>query len=1046
MESSSESDPCDRGGGRDAHRRRSRERSRDNLDVSRKIDTLASTLQDTSRNLHKVDRMLGQYREHTDDQAEAMATLRENLEESIQHLQSQRLRQSAAVRSASASTLHTSDLEDISGSDGFHYSPTSPLKDYGPRRRSRSSTVRFRDSGHANQQIHTLHQSLRDLRSDQLRLGDDVDREILRRNRSDVEMRKTVDNLTGQIRASKREDSVSSRVERRLQEIEKGLRSERQGLSEKRQQEQQGNLSSELQEAVRRRDARTLEIDNFLKERLLTSESEKSKIERDLERARRLLDQSEGGRDALLQQVEDMRAQLSGAEQERVVLQREVRELLSQQRRQRGREEQQKHRDRSDLEREVQDLRAQLSRSSTLSDLEDLRRAVERKEKERAQLSTHVQALSTDLQLQEQQQLKMLSQLKDLQSRSEESLAERSRAEARLAESDRKREDLRTRAQEAVRQWKVKCRKLERQLEEARTDTDRAQQLCATQAGKDRESVQVQLKAVTLQAEGARRELAEVLGRLAQREEEVRRRDVELAQTRDRQLALEQEVKEVRDASHALQDEARRQETLQDRLREENRRLEERNRTLDRQREQAEENLVDLQASVKELSTERTQLSSRLAQEEASRRDLQQRLTAADEERVSVVKRLETERDVHRRELAQLQESAQEGRARQDRDVQETHRLYQKEREEMQAQLRELKADAMAEKDVARTLQLKLDKMKVECDRLAQEMSGSEDARSQLNRKCQALKKELEDKVKEVMRADELRKGTEGSIEDLHDKVSALEVEQQAVLQAVGDYVYSACQALSKGSDDKLKAIEQSPGLQKDPHRWLAETKTKLQWLCEEVREREGREKRARRQHQQSREQIKELKRSRDAEQQVLLQRLSQQEKLLEDVHTERRDLLERSRRKDEEMRRLQDRVLDLEMSTKVALDHLESVPDKLSLLENFKDLEESQRQREAAEQRYAKYREIVGNLLHQLEESKHRIQEYRSEKLDAASRSIHLAGLSSSIRTHHHSFLSSSPSPSTASPEKLLASPESDSGPLRAARSPLNGAGKTET
>lgn len=32
-------------------------------------------MQDTSRNLNKVDRMLGQYKEHTDDQAEAMATV-----------------------------------------------------------------------------------------------------------------------------------------------------------------------------------------------------------------------------------------------------------------------------------------------------------------------------------------------------------------------------------------------------------------------------------------------------------------------------------------------------------------------------------------------------------------------------------------------------------------------------------------------------------------------------------------------------------------------------------------------------------------------------------------------------------------------------------------------------------------------------------------------------------------------------------------------------------------------------------------------------------
>lgn len=94
--------------------------------------------------------MLGQYREHTDDQAEAMALvshvqlpricihskdaddlsclcthgyifvhqLRENLEESISQLQTQRLSRCNGVgaASASASTLHTSDLEAFSGS------------------------------------------------------------------------------------------------------------------------------------------------------------------------------------------------------------------------------------------------------------------------------------------------------------------------------------------------------------------------------------------------------------------------------------------------------------------------------------------------------------------------------------------------------------------------------------------------------------------------------------------------------------------------------------------------------------------------------------------------------------------------------------------------------------------------------------------------------------------------------------------------------------------------------------------------------------------
>ncbi|KAJ1104804.1 hypothetical protein NDU88_002213, partial [Pleurodeles waltl] len=107
-------------------------------------------------------------------------------------------------------------------------------------------------------------------------------------------------------------------------------------------------------------------------------------------------------------------------------------------------------------------------------------------------------------------------------------------------------------------------------------------------------------------------------------------------------------------------------------------------------------------------------------------------------------------------------------------------------------------------------------------------------------------------------------------------------------------------------------------------------------------------------------------------------------------------------------MRALQDRVVDLEMSTRVALDHLESVPEKLSLLEDVKDLGESQQQREIIEERYSKYREIVGSLQQQLEDSKRRIQEYRAEKKNADAQSSRLSAMSSSFRGQH-SFLSSS-------------------------------------
>ena len=66
-----------------------------------------------------------------------------------------------------------------------------------------------------------------------------------------------------------------------------------------------------------------------------------------------------------------------------------------------------------------------------------------------------------DLEHREQRQRQMLGQLRQIQSRSEEGASERERAQAQLAESERRREELRARAQEAVRQWKSRCRRLE---------------------------------------------------------------------------------------------------------------------------------------------------------------------------------------------------------------------------------------------------------------------------------------------------------------------------------------------------------------------------------------------------------------------------------------------------------------------------------------------------------------------------------------------------------------------------------------------------------
>ncbi|NXJ54875.1 CE128 protein, partial [Spizaetus tyrannus] len=102
--------------------------------------------------------------------------------------------------------------------------------------------------------------------------------------------------------------------------------------------------------------------------------------------------------------------------------------------------------------------------------------------------------------------------------------------------------------------------------------------------------------------------------------------------------------------------------------------------------------------------------------------------------------------------------------------------------------------------------------------------------------------------------------------------------------------------------------------------------------------------------------------------------------------------------------------------STQVALDHLESVPEKLSLLEDFKDtgVRKTSFDSEMIEERYTKYKEIVSSLHQQLEDSKQRVQQFKvcmctpDVKMDAEISDTEVAAPSSSWRSQN-SFLSSS-------------------------------------
>ncbi|XP_042301783.1 centrosomal protein of 128 kDa isoform X2 [Sceloporus undulatus] len=1022
-ESSSDSDHVRHRIGRRGPVRATRTRNHGVEDVTEKIHTLASTLQDTNRNLRNVDQMLGQYREYNNEQAEAIANLKETLEQSIGQLRSQRLLRNSGERSASLSSLYASDL-DSGAPEGRHFQPTSPLKDYGEtvgarRYRSRSA-VQFVDRGDNGNQLHSLHQSLRDLSSEQVRLEDDLSRELSRRNRTDAETKRRLEDLCDRLNESQTQETVSERVERRLQKIGQEIRSERQLVE--RRQDQLGHMSVHLQEALKQQDAKSNEAEVALKSKIFKMEGEKSKLEQDLERSRRKLDQSENSREVLLHQIEDLRSQLLRAEEERLNLQHQISQVAIHQNhpdeqendRRKRREAERSDPEKKVLEKEIWELRAKLNHSAVMSEIEELKRCMERKDKERAQLGMQMEVLTSDLEKRESQQQKMLSQLKEIQSNYkvcenerraaevqvtelsqhlEESTkeAERYLAEFRQSEvlrlaNEKKKEELKLKAQESIRHWKLRCKKLEHELEK---QTELHSQLMEKNnlALKEKDDLKSQLLSTMHQMESLQKELTDVLEKRAKQEEELHCREVKLNESRSQQIALEQEIRDIRETADKLNSELQKQSLTQSQIQTDKQHLEEELATINMIHEKEQARLLEMQAVIKNLSGIRAELTSRVAEEEKSKKEMHKTLTelqkqqeSSQEEMAAVTKQLKLERDVHQHELAELQSELQRVKTNHDQRVQEMMELFSQEKEEAASHIGMLKAELVEERNLVKAHRRQVEKMKIECDKLTEELTQKEEENVKCRRKYQLMKQELDERHKRLNSEDDHLRRVEEDRLQLHDQLRSLQNEKESILSMIGSEIDAACEVLSRDSVEKYTAISLTPGVQNDPHRWLAETKTKLRWLCEEVKERESKEKKLRHQLLQSREQLKQLTLSKEMEHQNLIGQIEKQEQLLKEVYQEKKDLLEKSLRKEEEIGDLQERITALET--------------------------DSHNQTEIVAERCSKYKEIMGSLQQHLEESKRRLEDFRDKKTGADISAIQSASCNWRTNT---SFMSSS-------------------------------------
>uniref|UniRef100_H0VBS0 Centrosomal protein 128 n=1 Tax=Cavia porcellus TaxID=10141 RepID=H0VBS0_CAVPO len=888
-------------------------RSHPTIDVTEKVNIITSTLRDTSRNLQQVDQMLGQYREYSNGQAGTIEHLKESLEQSIGQLRSQRILRNSRGRSMSVTSLSTSDPDAGMMAEGHHFSPTSPLKNYDPQgnKRIKSRTgVRFSRETEDMTQFHAFHQSLRDLSSEQVRLGEDFNRELSRRSRSDAETKKALEELTEKLNEAQKQEVVSDRVERRLQEIEREMRTERELVE--RRQDQLGLMSLKLQEVLRKQEAKAEENEGAIKNKLRQTETEKSQLEQELERSRRLLSQSEGNREILLHQVEELRTQLTKAEGDSKGLKHQVSRISKQQSDQEDHEDWRFRRgveqEKQDLEKQMSDLRVQLNFNAMTSELEEVKRCMERKDKEKANLAAQIEVtcyflcyifnfvdsfLLCELEDKEKQQLQMLDKLKEIQNhfdtcesnrkhadlqiselthhaedatkQAEQYLSELQQSETLREEAEKRKAELKAKAQESIRQWKLKSKKLERALEK---QSETLEQLTEknNQLLKEKDDLKNQLYIALQQIENLRKELNDVLTRRALQEEEIDSKERKLSDIQSHQAELEQEVKNSVDTIQRLESELKKQNMVQSQMKFEKAHLEEEIAELRKSHLQDKAKLLEMQESIKDLSAIRADLANKLAEEEKAKKmvlkdlsDLTAQAKSKDEETATVITQLKLERDVHQRELEDLTSSLHSVKMKHEQNIQELMKHFKKEKSEAEHHIRTLQVPVLNYLDDTEGIFL-----------VAHEVNKE---------------KHLSNEEEHLRRMEEARL-------QLKDQLLCLETEQESILGVIGKEIDAACKTFSRDSVEKMKVLSSGPDIHYDPHRWLAESKTKLQWLCEELKERENREKNLRHQLMLCRQQLRELTQNKESELQSLFQQIERQEQLLVEIHQEKKGML----------------------------------------------------------------------------------------------------------------------------------------------------------
>ncbi|XP_022095648.1 centrosomal protein of 128 kDa-like isoform X2 [Acanthaster planci] len=1029
------------------------------------VQVLTSSLRSTSRNLNAVDGLLGHYRDSNKRQNAAIERLRDNLARSTESLRQERLNRLSSQQGSPGSgsrPLRASDLRETSGRR--KYQPTSPHDDYTITRGSkrlkgrhmRRPSVKFTDE---LDEIHDIHETVRDLSDNQIRLEQDLDQAIQLRNQDRIDSQKALQELSDSVRQSQRkeeEQKSSQRVDKKLQAIQEELRQHRihQEAQEKRKKET-GQLSVELKQAIA---AQSKQEEKEMRERLLKAETEKQQLTVQLETAQRKLDRAQGVKAAMQDQIEDYKNRLRFSDHERSIMQDRFSDLqesmeqeglpLSRTDRKHQRLQEtiaKEEKDRQVLEGEIQRLKAQLTQSQSKQDHQKYQRELERSEKQRDQLSQHLESVTKELENKERHAAKLVTDLQDAsenlkasQEHEKIAVARLKELEKRLADGDRKAErqeerllelerlleearykkdDMRTKAKDKIRQWKLKCAKLQRDADTLKRRlsqaVERNQHLLT-----DNESHRTLNGTSTHRLDSLQREINDTLEKRAQQDEQLRLKDIEINELKSVRKDLELELRDTRNFMDKLDNELRAHQVRYNVLADEKLRLEEDLNSFKTKTQLAEDHMQKLQSEWHKSNAQKTELSAQLAEESGSRRvaeahirQLTQDIKIAKEDADRLTQQLKQEKRDHEMNMEELQKENEEKKSQGERMIMDRSNRLKRERAEMEAELQTLKLEIADSQSQLKTLRRQLEESRSDAEKAKTELMSAEQENGKLRRKYERAKTGYQEQAQlaevENIRASNLEKRLIGVSSQLMDQ----DLENESVLHAINQEVDRLVEVCA-GQDEVHRAIS-SPtrDVKHKPQHWLTEIKGKLQWVEEEMSRKLAHQRKLRQDLERSRTDADEVARYGDLQNRLLRSELDKQSGLLHELEQNNQDLVASKRQKDIVVKSLEKQVDKLEhhieMNVKSLRRSLELIPDldsppRDSPAQDYKKLKDLQEERDRINDRYNRYKGTVTLLQQQLEEAKQStgfqspgtsplVQSYKGNRISPASSNLSL-------------------------------------------------------